>query len=174
MKPRPFPRPFHRPLRPQSWLAAILPATTIVLTVLILTTALPAFAALGGDASSVQADQSHMQGSLRTTQTEAYTLHEIRAATGTVVREYVSSSGKVFAVAWQGPWPPDMRQLLATYFAPYQQALQSQANARAGRRPLLIQQPGLVVQAGGHMRSFAGRAYLPQMLPQGVSAEEIR
>lgn len=174
------PRPCHRPgaLAPLGRYAAILPATTVVLTMVILmvilTTALPAFAALGGDASSVQADQARMQGSLRTTQAEAYTLHEIRAATGTVVREYVSPSGKVFAVAWQGPWPPDMRQLLATYFAQYQQALQSQANSRAGRRPLLIQQPGFVVQSGGHMRSFAGRAYIPQMLPQGVSAEEIR
>ena len=80
----------------------------------------------------------------------------------------------MFAVAWQGPWPPDMRQLLAAYFVEYQQALQSQTNSRAGRRPLTIQQPGLVVQSGGHMRSFAGRAYIPQMLPQGVSAEEIR
>ena len=174
------PRPCHRlgALAPRCRYAAILPATSVVLTMSIvivsLTTALPAFAALGGDTSSVHSDQAHMQGSLRTTQTGAYTLHEIQAATGTVVREYVSPSGKVFAVAWQGPWPPDMRQLLAAYFVEYQQALQSQTNSRAGRRPLTIQQPGLVVQSGGHMRSFAGRAYIPQMLPQGVSAEEIR
>jgi hypothetical protein len=136
--------------------------------------ALPAFAGLGEAASSVQADQAHMQGSLRTTQTQAFTVQEIKAATGTVVREYVSPSGRVFAVAWQGPWPPDMRQILAGYFEQYQQAVQAQASTRAGRRPLLIEQPGLVVQSGGHMRSFAGRAYIPEMLPQGVSKEEIR
>src|SRR5258708_36117839 len=136
--------------------------------------AFPPFAGLGGAASSVQADQAHMQGSLRTTQTEAYTVHEIKAATGTVVREYVSTSGNVFAVAWQGPWPPEMRQILAGYFQQYQQAMQAQASTRAGRRPLPIEQPGLVVQSGGHMRSFAGRAYIPEMLPQGVSKEEIR
>jgi len=136
--------------------------------------AIPAFAGLGEDVSSVQADQAHMQGSLRTTQGQAYTVHEIQAPTGTVVREYVSAEGKVFAVAWQGPWPPDMRQILATYFEQYRAAAQAEVNAHAGRRPLLIQQPGLVVQSGGHMRSFAGRAYIPQMLPQGVSAEAIR
>lgn len=147
--------------------AAFLAATFVLIT-------LPAFAGLGDDVSSVEADQAHMQGSLRATQTQAYTLHEIQGPTGTVVREYVSSSGKVFAVAWQGPWPPDMRQILANFFTPYQQAAQARANLHAGRSPLTISQPGLIVQSVGHMRSFAGRAYIPEMLPQGVSAEAIR
>jgi hypothetical protein len=139
----------------------------------LLTATLPAFAALGEAASSVQVDQAHMQGVLRVTQTQAYTVHAIQAATGTVVREYVSSSGKVFAVAWQGPWPPDMRQILAGFFEPYQQAVRAQTHFR-GRQPLRIEQPGFVVHSGGHMRSFAGHAYIPEMLPQGVTPEEIR
>ena len=148
--------------------AAILSATMLMF-------ALPSFAGLGEDISSVQADQAHMQGDLRTTQAEAYTVQEIQAPTGIIVREYVSpTTGKVFGVAWQGSWPPDMRQILGNYFGQYQQALQAQANSHAGRRPLVIQQPGLILQAGGHMRSFAGRAYIPEMLPQGVSAEVIR
>ncbi len=141
-------------------------------TIFILAT--PAFAALGDDASSVQSDVAHMQGSLRVTQAQAFTVHEIAAATGTTVREYASPSGKIFAVAWQGPWLPDMRQLLSSYFAQYERALQTSAPGRAGRRPLLIEQPELVVQSGGHMRSFSGRAYIPQMMPQGVRAEDIR
>jgi len=148
--------------------AAILSATMLMF-------ALPSFAGLGEDISSVQADQAHMQGNLRTTQAQAYTVQEIQAPTGIIVREYVSpTTGKVFGVAWQGSWPPDMRQILGNYFGQYQQALQAQANSHAGRRPLVIQQPGLILQAGGHMRSFAGRAYIPEMLPQGVSAEVIR
>ena len=148
------------------WLASIATA--------ILVTAPPAFAGLGEDVSSVQADQLHMQGTLRTTRAEAYTVHEIHAATGTVIREFVSSSGKVFAVAWQGPWLPDMHQLLASYFDQYQKGAQTQIAARPGRRPLMIEQPGLIVESGGHPRAFAGRAYVPDMLPQGVSAEVIR
>jgi hypothetical protein len=149
------------------------PITSAVL--LMLTISIPAFAGLGENASSVLADQARMQGSLRTTQSESYTIHEITGATGVIVREYVSpATGQIFAVAWQGPWPPDMRQVLANYFAQYQQAGQAQSNLRPGRRPLLINQPGLVVESGGHMRSFAGRAYIPGMLPEGVKAEAIR
>jgi hypothetical protein len=114
-----------------------------------------------------------MQGSLRTAQTEAFTVHEILVPTGIVVREYVSALGKVSAVTWDGPWPPDMRQILANYFEPYVKAAQAQVNARAGRRPLMIEQPGLVVQPGGRMLSFAGRAYIPEMLPPGVRTEAI-
>jgi Protein of unknown function (DUF2844) len=148
---------------------------TMIISATMLMIALPAFAGLGENVSSVLADQAHMQGSLRTTQSETYTVHEITAATGVVVREYVSpATGKVFAVVWQGAWPPDMRQVLANYFAQFQQAAQTQTNSHVGRRPLLINQPGFVLESGGHLRSFAGRAYIPDMLPQGVQAEAIR
>ena len=159
--------PCHKNSRTSPLRAALLAGMVLMIT-------LPAFAGLGEDVSSVQADQAHVQGTLRTTQTSSYTIHEIKAPTGTVVREYVSTSGKVFAVAWQGPWPPDMRQILASYFGQYLQAAKTQANSRTGRRPLVIEQPGLALQSGGHMRSFAGRAYIPEMLPQGISAEAIR
>jgi hypothetical protein len=115
-----------------------------------------------------------MQGSRRTMVAKSYTVHEIQVATGTVVREFVSPEGKVFGVAWEGPWPPDMRQVLGSYFDQFVQAARSRGGARMGRRPLVINQPGLVVQTGGHMRAFAGRAYVPEMLPSGVGAENIQ
>jgi hypothetical protein len=90
------------------------------------------------------------------------------------VREFVSSAGKVFAVAWQGPIHPDLQQLLGTYYEQYTQAVQAQRATRKGRGPLLIQEPGLVVQVSGHMRAFVGRAYVPQMMPAGVKVEDIR
>jgi hypothetical protein len=118
--------------------------------------ALPAWASLGGDTASIQADQVHMQGTRQMIAAQSYTVHEIQAANGTVVREYVSSSGKVFAVAWHGPWLPDMRQLLGSYFDQYIQATKAQSGSRMGRRPLMIEQPGLVVESGGHLRAFSG------------------
>jgi hypothetical protein len=140
----------------------------------IVSTAHRAMAALGGDVRSVQADQLHMQGTLRATAAASYSVQEIQSPAGTVVREYVSSAGKVFAIAWQGEWPPDMRQLLGNYFDQYAQAAKTQSGARIGRRPLVIEQPGLVVQMGGHPRSFKGRAYVPDLLPSGVAAEAIQ
>ncbi len=136
--------------------------------------ALPAWASLGGDVTSVQADQLHMQGTRRTTAAAAYTVHEIQAANGTVVREFVASNGKVFAVAWHGPWMPDLHQLLGTYFDQFVQARQSESNARPGRRPVKVEQPGLVVENGGHLRAFSGRAYAPDMLPAGVTVGDIQ
>jgi Protein of unknown function (DUF2844) len=146
----------------------------LVGSVFVVGTSFPAWAALGGDIASVQADQVHMQGTRRVTTAAAYTVHEIQGASGTGVREYVSSEGKVFAVAWQGPYLPDMRQLLGSSFEQYAQAAKAQRNTRMRRGPLLIEEPGLTVEMSGHPRSFSGRAYIPGMLPQGVLAEDIR
>ena len=67
-----------------------------------------------------------------------------------------------------------MRQLLGSYFEQYLQAAKAQSASRLGRRPVMIDQPGLVVQIGGHPPSFTGRAYVPQMLPSDVRVEDIR
>jgi hypothetical protein len=132
-----------------------------------------AFAALGGDASSVQSDAAHLQGSVRVTDNTGYSVQEIQTPTGVTVREFVSPAGKVFAIVWQGPWPPDLHQLLGSYFTQYQQAAQA-PKQRAGRAPVSIRQENLVVEHAGHMRSFAGRAYLTDQLPSGVTTESIR
>lgn len=147
----------------------------LVIAALIIASApVGAWASLGGDAASVQADQIHLQGRRSMKAVGANTVHEIQGTSGTVVREYVSSEGKVFGIAWQGPWMPDMRQLLGSYFDQYAHANQAQKGTRIRRGPVLINEPGLVVQIGGHPRAFAGRAYVPEMLPSGVRAENIQ
>jgi hypothetical protein len=143
------------------------------IVLLMLTLPLPALAALGGDVSSVQEDQAQMKGTLKTTEAQAYTVHEITAA-GNTVKEYVSPAGKVFAITWRGQFIPNMQQLLGTYFDQYAQAAKAQRESHPGHRPLNIQQPGLVVQNGGHMRSYVGRAYVPDMVPQGVNVDALQ
>jgi len=133
----------------------------------------PAFATLGEDVSTVQADQARIQASETITQKSAYSIHELQSPSGMAVREYVSPSGKVFAVAWHGSSMPNLKQLLGSYFQEYQQALQTQGQL-VQRGPVLVQLRDLVVQLGGHMRDFMGRAYLPDQMPSGVRAEEIR
>jgi hypothetical protein len=146
----------------------------VALILIAATAPVGAWASLGGDAASVQADQIHLQGRRTMKAGNSYTVHEIQGSSGTVVREYVSPEGKVFGVAWQGRWMPDMRQLLGSYFDQYAQANQAQRASRIRRGPVLINEPGLVVQIGGHPRAFAGRAYIPEMLPSGVRAETIQ
>ena len=141
---------------------------------LMLALPIPALAALGGDVTSVHADQAQMKGTLKTTEAEAYTTHAITAPGKTVVKEYVSPEGKVFAISWSGPFIPNMQQLLGTYFDQFAQAAKAQRESQPGHRPVSIQQPGLVFQNGGHMRAYVGRAYVPAMVPQGVNVDALQ
>ncbi|HXY14342.1 MAG TPA: DUF2844 domain-containing protein [Terriglobales bacterium] len=158
-------RVFHHPSRS---LSLALAASVVALAFCV-----PALASLGGDVSSVEADGAHMKATANVRQTEKYAVHEIKASGGTVVNEYVSPAGRVFAVSWRGPFIPEMQQILGAYFQQFSAALQSQKK-QYGHHPLNLQEPGLVVQTGGHMRAYVGRAYVPEMLPQGVHAEEIK
>jgi hypothetical protein len=76
----------------------------------------------------------------------------------------------VFAVAWNGPTVPDLRDILGQYFDNYVTAAKAQ---HSGHHHLQIRQSGLVVSAGGHMRAFSGLAYLPQAMPSGVSVGDL-
>ena len=145
--------------------------TVVCSIVVALTAAAPAFAALGGDATSVQADLARMKGALRITSTAGVTVHEITTSYGTVVREYLTPADKVFAISWRGPVIPDLRQMLGSYYGQYEQA--ASAPHLGGHRHLAIERPGLVVQSGGRMRAFYGRAWAPDLLPQNFSVSAI-
>jgi hypothetical protein len=134
----------------------------------------PLSASLGGDATTIESDRAQLQASLKTTSTDHYEVHEMRAPNNIVVREFLAPNGKVFGVAWQGPTRPNLRQLFGSYFDQFTQAVQQEKAQRHGRGPLSINQSGLVVQMSGHQRYFVGKAYVPQMLPAGVTAEEIQ
>jgi hypothetical protein len=141
--------------------------------VLLLAALLPlkAVAALGGPASSVETDQTHMKAMREVKTGTAYTVHEITTPSGTVLREFVSSaSGQVFAVTWQGPFMPDLKQVLGDHFATFVEAA---GKERIGRGNASVNRPEVVIHSGGHMRAFEGKAYLPGQLPQGVSLEDI-
>jgi hypothetical protein len=152
-----------------------------------------AMATLGGSAQSIAADQQALGGQLRVpnqaqlstgaqelqeqtpassaTSNAAYTVEQISSPSGVTVNEYLSANGTVFAVSWRGPTPPDLSQLFGSYFAEYQTAA---AQPHAQRGPLLVQTENLVVETSGHMRDLRGIAYLPALLPPGVSADEIQ
>lgn len=133
---------------------------------------LRAGAALGGSAATVDADQSKLKA-VRAAQVQGnFTVHELTEASGTVVREFVSkATGKVFAVSWRGPFMPDLQQLLGDHFSTFKEAA---ARDGTGRGAVAVDQPGLVVRSGGHMRAFSGLAYVPDQLPEGVQVENLR
>jgi hypothetical protein len=125
-----------------------------------------ASATLGEPEASVTADVAQLNGSIKVNDLTSYRVHEIQLSSGTVVREFVGTDGKVFAIAWKGPSIPNLRQILGQYFDNYVTAAQA---PHLGHNHLQIQQSDLVVEAGGHMRAFSGRAYLPAAVPSGIS-----
>ena len=132
----------------------------------------PAFAGLGGDASSVTSDVIKMKGQARSAPGSGYTVSQITLPSGTLVSEYVSAEGKVFAVTWRGASVPDLSQTLGSYFAEYKAA--ASVTPPAGHHHLTVRQPDLIVMTGGHMRAWNGKAYVPSLLPPNFSLDEIK
>jgi hypothetical protein len=145
--------------------------TTLTVGMALVLGAVPAWAVLGQYESSVSLDQQALRGELRQEARQGYKFHQITSPNGTVVREYVSPAGLVFGIAWQGPFMPNLQQLLGSYFTELQTA-RSGVRRRGG--PLVVQTDKLVLVSGGHMRSYHGHAYVPSLLPSNVSAEVVR
>ena len=133
--------------------------------------ALPAWAGLGDLEASVRSDSVKLKASPRVISRPSFTVHEMPMPAGTVIREFVAASGVVFAVSWQGPFKPDMNVLLGRYIGTYARAPRSPGSTRSR---LMIEQPNLIVHAGGHMRAFAGIAYVPQLLPANITEGDLR
>jgi len=131
-----------------------------------------AHAALGGDAASVLTDAAELHGNANTELRPQYDIQEISAGSGMRVREYLNRDGVVFAVSWSGPVLPDLQRLLGPRFAQYTAALKTLTHPGL-QRSVRVASSELVVESGGHLRAYAGRAYLPALIPAGVSVAEI-
>jgi hypothetical protein len=149
----------------------------IAIAMAMFETATPAYAELGGPPtwSSSGTDNVTIFAQRQSTASVTYSVNQTTLTSGTVVSEYVAQSGTVFAITWHGPKIAPLNTLLGTYFSAYLQGLSTaRATMGGGSGPLSVQQSGLVVQTGGHMGAYTGRAYLPQAFPQGFSADDIQ
>jgi len=133
---------------------------------------LPALAALGGKLESLVADQPRIKAQALASAPASYSVDEVTLPNGASVKQYVSGKEVVFAVTWSGPFKPDLRQLLGPYF---DVMLAQQANSvHAGQPRTNVRDKNLVIESGGHMRNFYGRAYLTNEIPAELTADEIR
>lgn len=145
-----------RPLLCAALLAAMLPAL--------------ARAGLGRPEDSIESDRAQARATARTWDTVAYRVHELTIPSGDRVREYVGTDGLVFAVAWDGPFMPNLRALLGSQF----EVLRAAGIAPGDHSQLHLQQPDVVFHSIGHLRAFRGQAYLPRRVPAGVDARDLR
>ena len=128
-------------------------------------------AALGENIASLARDHEALRATLLVTPMQGYDVHQLVSASGVTVREYATHTGHVFAVTWSGMQVPDLKVLLGTYFERYVLLARSH---RTGHHVLSINTPDLVMTSIRIQRMATGQAYVPGLLPSGVSRRELR
>lgn len=131
-------------------------------------------ASLGGKSSSVENDRASLKATARASSAESSDLYSVQEMddSGVTVREYLTKDDVVFAVTWRGIRKPDLSILLGSYYVEYQNADQARAKS-VGRQPVNLKTTNIVVRRFGHMRDLRGRAYVPDLVPQGVNVEAL-
>jgi hypothetical protein len=130
-------------------------------------------AALGEKTSSIERDKKSFAAKEYSVERhQQYSVHEI-SREGLSVHEYVSNDGTVFAVSWHGVSHPDLNKLLGSHLKDYRKAMKPKQH-KGHQQFSAVKTQDIVVEKGGHMRSARGRAYVPSLIPQGMSADEIQ
>jgi hypothetical protein len=124
--------------------------------------AAPARATLGADVSSVAVNHANLGGVVHVTPLGQGERHELTLPSGVVVRQYVVG-GTVYAIAWSGPRPPNLRELLGTYFS----KLDGGSGGSSHHR-MSLKGADFRVETMAHRGSFTGRAWVPSLVPAGV------
>ena len=101
-----------------------------------------------------------------------YTIKAVTLENGTAVQEFVGTDGVVFAVTWKGAFQPNLKELLGSHFTTMTNAAQSRP--MAGNSQLSVSANDVVILSSGHMRSVSGRAWIPSLLPSGVTPDDIQ
>ena len=99
--------------------------------------------------------------------------HTLRDGQGTLIREYVGVHGRVFAVAWQAGFKPDLTKLLGDHAAETARAMKESARRGGVQRQFLHQGHDLVVFSSGYLNQFRGYAYRPSLVPPGFDLSRL-
>jgi hypothetical protein len=131
--------------------------------------AAPAYAGLG---DAVAVDASRLRAaSVKTVAMPLYDRHEIVTDDGATIHEFAARDGTVFAVDFAGPAIPDLQTMLGSHYADYL----ASARAHHGNHHVMsFDENGLVVTIVKLPRGFTGSAQVSALMPQGVTAEDLR
>ncbi len=146
-------------------LVAALAGALVALATLAL--AQTAQATLGGGVDTVAANAQTLGAPRRVVKLDrGIERHELSLATGGTVSEYVSPSGVVYGVAWSGARPPNLRELLGPYFERL-----SHKDPGLGHHRMSVTTTDFLLRSMGHRGRFAGRAWVPALVPAGIRPE---
>ena len=135
-----------------------------------------ALASLGDREDSIQRDSAAMKGVRRNATTPAgknFTVREIQNG-GNTIKEFLSPQGVIFAVSWRGLSHPDLSILLGSYFNEYKNSRAALQKKKGRSAKIQVQSNNIVVEHSGHMRDVRGRAYIPNLIPNNVSVEDLQ
>jgi len=161
-----------------------------VMACMALFTAPASRAELGGDLSSIDRDQVRLKGERHQVNVQTQPragarvqamavrtpllAHEITQTDGSIIREFLSPSGIVYAVAWQTHFKPDLGALFGQHAAHYAVAAKEAMKTPGIKRNVVLQGSDLVVHATSHYNVFIGQAYVPSLVPVGVDVHDLR
>ncbi len=129
-----------------------------------------AHATLGGDVASIIGNHQHLGGATQVLKLASGERHELQLPSGTVVHQYVSPDGVVYAITWKGPRMPDLRELMGTYF---DKMAQAERAPTGGHNFVIRRGDDLVMKGIGHHGWFSGRAWVPSRVPAGVNLDSL-
>lgn len=114
-----------------------------------------------------------MSAKAAVTSSSGYTVSKTVMESGTVLTEFATPAGIVFALSWEGPFMPDLSSLLGAYFATFKTQADATRTQRNIGTPVGVDTGSLVVRSSGRMRNFSGYAYAPDLIPSGVSIGNV-
>jgi len=89
------------------------------------------------------------------------------------IKEFIDSTGIVYAVRWDGAMLPDINALLGEYFPEYKIAIAT-TPYRVPRRHLKADSGNLSIRQFGHPGALSGLIYLKNRLPANVQPEDLK
>ncbi len=158
---------------PVNWLHQGCHCLRMIVALALLLGPVHSFAGLGQDLDSNNVEHKRMAAQHRVMPGAQYSLHEFQSADGSRFRQYVSSSGMVFAVSWRTLYKPDLSALLGTSYPGYSAAARVAAQRTGVQRYFQHDDLDLVLQSSAYLHVFSGFAFRRSMLPRGVNPEQI-
>jgi hypothetical protein len=138
------------------------------LSILLLACPIFAQAELGGNLASITQEEKIFGSSLTSSPQANYIIYTQSISPDLVIKQYMSNSGNIFGVSWRGSTLPNYEVLLGNYYSNYLSA--HQRNPRS----VFLRDANLVLESGGMMGGYIGRAYLPKQLPVGMTPTSIQ
>lgn len=131
-------------------------------------------ATLGEGAASITNDNNALAARVsqvvpQSLSNNKYQTSIIKTSNNITLKEFLAN-GKVFAITWNGPVYPDLKQLLGTYFPQMKTATKAMNDLTS----LRLNGQDFVFLQSGLPGMLSGLAYVPSLVPAGVNVFELK